>query len=53
MSESPEPVSVPDTSSAPQPFVERLSDTLQHVIGVLVGAQRKPPRRLKSLLNGS
>jgi len=26
---------------------------LQHVIGVIVGSQRKPPRRLKSLLNGT
>ena len=47
MSETPEPVSVP------VPFAERLSDTLQHWIGVLVGSKRKPPRRLKSLLNGT
>ena len=43
----------PAPPSAPQPFTERLSDTLQHWIGVIVGAQRKPPRRLKSLLNGT
>ncbi|MFL5666690.1 MAG: DUF2231 domain-containing protein [Ktedonobacteraceae bacterium] len=50
-------VSVPDTSPKPpstrQPFAERLSDSLQHAIGVVVGAHRKPPRRLKSLLNGT
>ena len=50
---------VPDTASeasapppAPQPFTERVSDILQHGIGVIVGSNRKPPRRLKSLLNG-
>lgn len=57
MSEMPTPVSAPDTSPGPeqppQPFAERLSDTLQHWIGVAVGSQRKPPRRLKSLLNGT
>ncbi len=57
MSETPTPVSIPETSPAPepepQPFAERLSDTLQHLIQVVVGSQRKPPRRLKSLLNGT
>lgn len=53
MSETPEPVSVPGNSPAPSPFAERLSDALQHGIGVVVGSQRKPPRRLKSLLNGT
>lgn len=52
MSEIP-PVSLPDPPSIAQPFTERLSDRLQHGIGVIVGAQRKPPRRLKSLLNGT
>lgn len=51
MPETPTPVSVPET--APQPFAERLSDGLQHIIQVVVGAHRKPPRRLKSLLNGT
>src|SRR5947199_5348014 len=37
----------------PHPFTERLSDTLQHLIQVIIGANRKPPRRLKSLLNGT
>ncbi len=40
-------------SEAAQPFAERFSDQLQHLIGVLVGANRKPPRRLKSFLNGT
>jgi len=53
MSETSDPVSVPEVSSAPPPFAERLSDTLQHWIGVVVGSKRKPPRRLKSLLNGT
>lgn len=59
MSEMPPvtPVTIPDTapptSPTPQPFAERFSDGLQHAIGVLVGAHRKPPRRLKSLLNGT
>ncbi len=39
--------------SSPQPFVERLSDGLQHGIQIVIGSQRKPPRRLKSLLNGT
>ena len=54
MSEMP-PVSIPDTppASAPQPFAERFSDGLQHSIQVVVGAHRKPPRHLKSLLNGT
>lgn len=43
----------PEMTPAPQPFTERLSDSLQHAIGVVIGAQRKPPRRLKSLLNGT
>ncbi|MFL5706859.1 MAG: hypothetical protein ACJ8AG_29165, partial [Ktedonobacteraceae bacterium] len=57
MSETPTPVSAPETSSGPQsppqPFAERLSDQLQRGIGVVIGSHRKPPRRLKSLLNGT
>lgn len=41
------------TPATSQSFAERLSDRLQHIIGVLVGANRKPPRRLKSFLNGT
>ena len=39
-------------SPSPQPFLERLSDGLQQLIQVVIGSHRKPPRRLKSLLNG-
>lgn len=53
-------VSVAETTSAvsavassPQPFVERFSDGLQHAIQIVIGAQRKPPRLLKSLLHGT
>lgn len=57
MSETPAPVSIPEASPIPEPpplpFAERLSDTLQHLIQVVIGSQRKPPRRLKSLLNGT
>src|SRR5437588_7171004 len=57
MSETPTPVSAPETSPEsqppPQPFAERLSDTLQHLIQIIIGSQRKPPRRLRSLLNGT
>jgi nitrite reductase/ring-hydroxylating ferredoxin subunit/uncharacterized membrane protein len=35
------------------PFVERLSDALQQGVQVVVGSHRKPPRRFKSLLNGT
>ncbi|GHO42101.1 Rieske 2Fe-2S domain-containing protein [Ktedonospora formicarum] len=35
------------------PFVERLSEQLQHVIQILTGAQRTPPRHFKSFLTGT
>ncbi len=41
------------TSPSPEPFLERLSDGLQHLIQVVIGSHRKPPRRLRSLLNGT
>ncbi len=40
-------------TSLPQPPLERLSDALQEAIKVVVGTHRKPPRRFKSLLNGT
>lgn len=40
-------------SPSPQPLAERLSDALQEAIKVVVGTHRKPPRRLKSFLNGT
>jgi nitrite reductase/ring-hydroxylating ferredoxin subunit/uncharacterized membrane protein len=57
MSETSTPVSAPENAPTPQPepqpFAERFSDALQHIIQVIIGANRKPPRRLKSLLNGT
>lgn len=49
------------TESAPQPseqpikpsLADRVSDPLQRLIAAIVGSHRKPPRRLKSLLNGT
>jgi nitrite reductase/ring-hydroxylating ferredoxin subunit/uncharacterized membrane protein len=46
----------PETDEAPpppQPFVEHFSDTLQHIIQVVIGSNRKPPRRFKSFLHGT
>ncbi len=48
-------MSTTDSVSAPAdtpPLVERVSDALQNGIKVVIGSNRKPPRRLKSLLNG-
>jgi nitrite reductase/ring-hydroxylating ferredoxin subunit/uncharacterized membrane protein len=42
-----------ETTGAPAPWTERLSDVLQRIIAAIVGSHRKPPRRLKSLLNGT
>ena len=53
------PVTTPQNASEaspplpPQPPLERLSDALQEAIKVVVGTHRKPPRRFKSLLNGT
>jgi len=53
------PVTAPQNASEAsppppsQPPLERLSDALQEAIKVVVGTHRKPPRRLKSLLNGT
>jgi nitrite reductase/ring-hydroxylating ferredoxin subunit/uncharacterized membrane protein len=43
------------TAPAPElaPWTERLSDSLQNGIKALIGSNRKPPRRLKSLLHGT
>src|SRR5437016_13296914 len=57
MPKIPTPYSAPESSPSPQPgphpFAEQLIDTLQHIIQVIVGSNRKPPRRLRSLLNGT
>src|SRR6266566_2776666 len=42
-----------EMSPSPQRFLERLSDGLQQLIQVVIGSHRKPPRHLKSLLNGT
>lgn len=34
-------------------FIDRLSDGLQNIIKALIGSNRKPPRRFKSLLHGT
>jgi nitrite reductase/ring-hydroxylating ferredoxin subunit/uncharacterized membrane protein len=41
------------TLSPPEPPLERLSDALQEAIKAVVGTYRKPPRRVKSFLNGT
>ncbi len=42
-----------EPSNPPKSFLERFADSTQHVIQVVVGSNRKPPRRFKSLLNGT
>jgi nitrite reductase/ring-hydroxylating ferredoxin subunit/uncharacterized membrane protein len=41
------------TPEPPAPFLERLSDSLQGVVGRLAGNTGKPPRLWKSLLSGT
>ena len=57
MSETPAQVSTPESSPEPQPesqpFTERLSDSLQNIVHIIIGANNKPPRRLRSMLNGT
>ncbi len=43
----------PPAQTAPEPWLERFSDGLQHVVKVSVGANGKPPRLFRSLLNGT
>lgn len=40
------------TEAAPG-FIDRLSDSLQNIIKAIIGSNRKPPRRFKSLLHGT
>lgn len=42
-----------ETPNPPQPFLERFSDSAQHVIQDVIGSNRKPPRLFKSLLHGT
>lgn len=46
------PTSV-ETPPAPPPATERVADKLQAIIQGAIGAHRRPPRRLKTLLHGS
>jgi len=41
------------TQTPAQPFSERISDELQNIIKAVIGSNRKPPRRIKTLLNGT
>lgn len=43
----------PDAPAPRAPFTERLSDSLQGVVKAVIGANRRPPRRLKSFLHGT
>ena len=49
----PETATPIEPATPPQPIVERLSEGTQNVIKVVIGSNRKPPRLLKSLLNGT
>ena len=42
-----------ESSGSPQPFAERFSDNLQHLIQVVIGSNHKPPRRFRTFLNGT
>ena len=42
-----------DTPAAPAPLTDRMSDALQNIIKAAIGSNRKPPRRFRTLLNGT
>lgn len=42
-----------DSPAAPTPLTDRISDALQNVIKAAIGSNRKPPRRFRTLLNGT
>ncbi|HEX6542746.1 MAG TPA: Rieske (2Fe-2S) protein [Ktedonobacterales bacterium] len=42
-----------ETPSAPPPLTDRISDALQNGVKAIIGSNRKPPRRFRSLLNGT
>jgi nitrite reductase/ring-hydroxylating ferredoxin subunit/uncharacterized membrane protein len=46
-------VAIEAAPAPPAPWTDRVSDTLQNVIKAGIGANRRPPRRLKSLLHGT
>lgn len=41
-----------EPETPPSPAIERISDALQDIIKRLIGSNRRPPRRFKSLLHG-
>ncbi len=43
---------VTEPEAPPTPALERVSDTLQDIIKGVIGSNRRPPRRFKSLLHG-
>lgn len=45
----------PTTTTKPEsvPPLERFSDALQNIVKAVIGSNRRPPRRLKSLLHGT
>lgn len=42
-----------DTPSSSPSLTDRISDGLQNAVKAVIGANRKPPRRLRTLLNGT
>lgn len=44
---------IQETPSAPPAMVDRISDSLQNIVKVAIGSNRKPPRLFRSLLNGT
>ncbi|HEY7976232.1 MAG TPA: DUF2231 domain-containing protein, partial [Ktedonobacterales bacterium] len=43
----------PNSSSAPPSLTDRISDVLQNAVKAVIGTNRKPPRRFKTLLHGT
>src|SRR5690242_16865650 len=50
---SPEQVGAHDAPESPPPLTDRISDALQNAIKLVIGSNRKPPRRFRTLLNGT
>ena len=49
----PEQDSVHDGPEKPPPLTDRISDALQNAVKAIIGSNRRPPRRFRSLLNGT
>lgn len=43
----------PTPPATPPPLTDRISDVLQNAVKAVIGSNRKPPRRFKTLLNGT